>query len=72
MRFRTLRIAWSILCGFVCVLLIAVWVRSFWSADHVAYVWEGDLYLVESACGSFRPVFLQRGMAAPAINRWIR
>jgi len=28
MKFRKLRIAWSVGCGIACVLLIAVWVRS--------------------------------------------
>jgi hypothetical protein len=30
MRFRKLRIAWSVVWGIVCVLLIALWVRSYW------------------------------------------
>jgi hypothetical protein len=29
MRFRKLRIAWSVLCGGACLLLIALWVRSY-------------------------------------------
>src|SRR6476659_989396 len=29
MRFRKLRIGWSVLCGIVCVLLIVLWVRSY-------------------------------------------
>jgi hypothetical protein len=28
MRYRKLRIAWSVACGIACVLLIALWVRS--------------------------------------------
>jgi hypothetical protein len=28
MRFRNLRIAWSVVCGLACVLLIVLWVRS--------------------------------------------
>ena len=37
MRFRKLRIAWSVGCGLVaCVLLIALWVRSYWFDDSVA------------------------------------
>ena len=32
MRFRKLRIAWSVVCGIACVLLIALWVRSYWWA----------------------------------------
>src|SRR4029079_6900571 len=33
MRFRKLRIAWSVLCAIACVLLIALWVRSYWWWD---------------------------------------
>jgi hypothetical protein len=29
MRFRKLRIAWSVFCGIACVLLIVLWVRSY-------------------------------------------
>ena len=30
MRFRGLRIAWSALCVLACMLLVALWVRSYW------------------------------------------
>ena len=30
MRFRKLRIAWSVAWGVVAVLLIVLWVRSYW------------------------------------------
>jgi hypothetical protein len=33
MRFRKLRIAWSVGCGIACVLLIVLWVRSYWWWD---------------------------------------
>ena len=33
MRFRKLRIAWSVGCAIACVLLIALWVRSYWCWD---------------------------------------
>ena len=33
MRFRKLRIAWSVVWGIACVLLIVLWVRSYWSVD---------------------------------------
>jgi hypothetical protein len=36
MRFRKLRIAWSLFWGIACVLLIALWVRS--------YSWWDELY----------------------------
>jgi len=34
MRFRKLRIAWSVMCGIACVLSIALWVRSYYSFDY--------------------------------------
>jgi hypothetical protein len=36
MRFRKLRIAWSVFCGVTCVLLIALWVQSYVSAFYRA------------------------------------
>src|SRR6476660_4929266 len=33
MRFRKLRIAWSVMCAIACVLLIVMWVRSYSHRD---------------------------------------
>jgi hypothetical protein len=35
-RFRKLRIAWSVSWGVVAVLLLALWVRSYWRCDSIA------------------------------------
>ena len=35
MRFRKLRIAWSVFWGLACVLLIVLWVRSYSKADSL-------------------------------------
>jgi hypothetical protein len=35
MRFRKLRIAWSVVCGIACVVLIVLWVRSYWRCDSL-------------------------------------
>jgi hypothetical protein len=35
MRFRKLRIAWSVSCIVACVLLIAFWMRSYWRSDDL-------------------------------------
>jgi hypothetical protein len=37
LRFRKLRIAFSAVCGVFCLLLIALWVRSYWWADSFQY-----------------------------------
>jgi hypothetical protein len=34
MKYRKLRIAWSAVCGILCLLLIALWVRSYWWVDN--------------------------------------
>jgi len=33
MKYRKLRIAWSVVCGVACVLLIALWVRNYRNRD---------------------------------------
>jgi hypothetical protein len=35
MRFRKLRIAWSVVWGLLAVLLCVLWVRSYWHSDFV-------------------------------------
>jgi hypothetical protein len=37
MRFRKLRITWSVGCGIACVLLIVLWVRSYWWSDQYVF-----------------------------------
>src|SRR3954454_7670294 len=41
MQFRKLRLAWSVACGVACVLLILLWVRSYW--------WEDTLFSVQGS-----------------------
>jgi hypothetical protein len=50
MRFRKLRIAFSVTCGLACVLLIALWVRSYWNADAVKFS-RAKLLIVSSISG---------------------
>jgi hypothetical protein len=42
MRFRKLRIAWSVAWGVVCLLMIALWVRSYWWADNAWVCFNGN------------------------------
>src|SRR5262245_3655699 len=35
MNYRKLRIAWSGFFGILCLLLIVLWVRSYWSVDSI-------------------------------------
>ena len=54
MRFRKLRIAWSVVCGIACVLLIVLWVRSYWYDTDPLSIWQFDAnrLSVDSARGS--------------------
>jgi hypothetical protein len=54
MRFRKLRIAWSVVCGIACVLLIVLWVRSYWWYDMLVL----DLHSRMVGFGSFRGEFV--------------
>ena len=40
MRFRKLRIAWSVVWGLAAVLLIVLWVRSYWWMDQLGSPWS--------------------------------
>ena len=46
MRFRKLRIAWSVLCGIACVLLIVLWVRSYATGDFIVMDASINKYLI--------------------------
>src|SRR5262245_38540076 len=41
MRFRKLRIAWSVVWGILAVLLLMLWVRSYWWFDNVNFSTSG-------------------------------
>lgn len=71
MRFRKLRIAWSVVCGFFCGLLIVLLVRSHWffdqfiqrvsSTDYIAYTsFHGEFSLGASNDPMLQRVFKQR------------
>jgi hypothetical protein len=35
MKYRKLRIAWSLGCGILCLLLIVLWARTYFAIDHI-------------------------------------
>jgi hypothetical protein len=47
---RYLRITWTGLCGIACVLLVVLWVRSYWRVEH--FLWNRT---AESFCVSIYP-----------------
>ena len=48
MKYRKLRIAFSVTCGIACVLLVVLWVRSYWWVDLLAYR-RGQTYVAVAA-----------------------
>jgi hypothetical protein len=61
MRFRDLRIAWSATCLIASVLLIGLWMRSYWHDDVVCYFHGTHCVGVESLRGHLLPFFIHGG-----------
>jgi hypothetical protein len=62
-KFRKLRIAWSVMCGILCVLLIMLWMRSYTTLDQIAVranitSTQGRIYIGESFKGTGSPLTL--------------
>ena len=51
MKFRKLRIAWSVGCGIACLLLIVLWARSYWWTDSIWRYTPTGGTRVDSLCG---------------------
>ena len=51
MRFRKLRIAWSVGCLIACVLLVVLWVRSYWWCDMFEIRTASQLLQLDSRKG---------------------
>jgi hypothetical protein len=51
MRFRKLRIAFSAACLIACVLLIVLWVRSYWWVDSIETRKSPSIWVVASGRG---------------------
>ena len=43
MKYRKLRIAFSAVCGVLCLLLIALWVRSHWRFDCIYHLYKNRM-----------------------------
>jgi hypothetical protein len=46
MKYRKLRIAWSMGCGVLCVLLVVLWVRSYWHCDRLSMQWGNASHIL--------------------------
>jgi hypothetical protein len=62
MTFRKLRIAWSVVCGIACVLLIVLWVRSYQNVDTLDWTTnKGELWVAScSGVCNFKRIDFER------------
>ena len=67
MRFRKLRIAWSVIWGVAAVLLIVLWMRSYWIVEKVVCKAGESLLYVGSQPGVFGFSILSEA----AVEPWI-
>jgi hypothetical protein len=64
---HNLRIAWSVFFGIACVLLIAVWVRSYWKCDYIQRVNQN--YVLRTIASNNGIVYLQNNnVAVPGVT----
>jgi hypothetical protein len=78
MRYRQLRIAWSVFCGLAAVLLIVLWARSYWRFDSMRRVadWSTTFVHIEvcSDCGwigfTVEDALYRLDLQAAEKNRW--
>ena len=69
-RFRKLRIAFSAICGAACVLLIALWVRSYWWVQGVNGQLSANYAIgIGSLPGSIA-ISIRREAERPSLPRW--
>src|SRR4051812_40405307 len=69
MRFRKLRIVWSVFCGLACVLLIVLWVRSYWYRETVEKVDAAGLSFCSIERGSLQ-IGKVLGSVIGGVGRW--
>ena len=66
-RFRKLRIAWSVGWGILALLLLGLWVRSYWAGDYINYISSpsGRINSVGSIYGTLRFSFDKQSFRHP-------
>ena len=70
MKHRKLRIAFSVTCGIVCVLLVVLWVRSCWRADFChGTLFQWRAFRIGSHFGGVELAFVPLGSMNPDLPR---
>ena len=57
MKFRKLRIAWSVVWGLAAVLLVVLWVQSYWWFNHAQYIFSNNRFVALIAVQGVVSVF---------------
>jgi hypothetical protein len=72
MKYRKLRVAWSVTCGVLCLLLIALWVRSYsWFDQILGPISANTWFCVQSLDGRLMFEFLDDGQIPAEIDlKW--
>lgn len=71
MKFRKLRIAWSVFCSVLCILLIALWVRSHYWFDNFSVAFNGNNgHWLGSVNGELRYAYPGNGSGRPHWPNW--
>src|SRR6187551_650131 len=69
MKYRKLRMAWSVGWGIVAVLIAALWFRSCWNLDQLMIAIDGTAFNFESGYGELEWDLLDT-QAAPNVSGW--
>jgi hypothetical protein len=67
MRFRRLRIAWSLAWGAIALFLCLLWIRSYWRNDIVSFYYDSNCVDIDSQRGKLFPLVQVFG---PNDERW--
>ena len=68
MKYRKLRIAWSVVCGVLCLMLIVLWVRSYVVYDRVVVDYPSGVEWFISNKGVY--IVSTYGLLAPHLQSW--
>jgi hypothetical protein len=70
MKHRKLRIAWSMVWGIAAVLIVVLWVRSYWWMDTFMRPIQTGTIRLQSGCGQVCAAVLTQDLAATS-HHWI-
>lgn len=69
---KALRLAWTAFCGLVCVLLVVLWVQSFWSGNELQGVIGSKRLQLDSATGRVWAYIYPDALSLNPNRAWVR